>query len=191
MTSILVSIPIFVVSLHSPNGRHLPAVMAVQVDCPWHLQTSGNSHRPHDPIVHCDTRQSQHIFKPTDHIYIRLDGFLSETYHSRLCTSIYMIVSQCISNNKELWGGPILRQSLIFQNEFLTSVTWVPAVQLGTVWPAPSVSATWNRNYQVCPALTGIYRKISNISRTKSKNSNDSRLVLHLSLPNLLKPGVK
>ena len=36
-----------------------------------------------------------------------------------------------------------------------------------------------------------IYRKISNISRTKSQNLNDSRLVLHLSLPNLLKPAVK
>ena len=35
------------------------------------------------------------------------------------------------------------------------------------------------------------YRKISNISRTKSQNLNDSRLVLHLSLPNLLEPGVK
>ena len=35
------------------------------------------------------------------------------------------------------------------------------------------------------------YRKISNIRRTKSQNLNDSRLVLQLSLPNLLKPGVK
>ena len=35
------------------------------------------------------------------------------------------------------------------------------------------------------------YRKISIISRTKFQNLNDSRLVLHLSLPNLLKPGVK
>ena len=35
------------------------------------------------------------------------------------------------------------------------------------------------------------YRKLSNIRRTKSKNLNDSRLVLHLSLPNLLNPGVK
>ena len=35
------------------------------------------------------------------------------------------------------------------------------------------------------------YRKLSNIRRTKSQNLNDSRLVLHLSLPNLLKPGVK
>ena len=40
-------------------------------------------------------------------------------------------------------------------------------------------------------ALHGIYRKLSNIRRTKSQNLNDSRLVLHLSLPNLFKPGVK
>ena len=35
------------------------------------------------------------------------------------------------------------------------------------------------------------YRKISKIRRTKSQNLNDSRLVLHLSLHNLLKPDVK
>ena len=35
------------------------------------------------------------------------------------------------------------------------------------------------------------YCKISNIRCTKSQNLNDSRLILHLSLPNLLKPGVK
>ena len=35
------------------------------------------------------------------------------------------------------------------------------------------------------------YRKISNIRRAKSQNLNDYRLVLPLSLPNLLKPGVK
>ena len=36
-----------------------------------------------------------------------------------------------------------------------------------------------------------IYRWISDISRTKSQNLNVSRFVLQLSLPNLLKPGVK
>ena len=36
-----------------------------------------------------------------------------------------------------------------------------------------------------------VYRKISNISCTKSRNSNDSHLVLQLSPPSLLKPGVK
>ena len=35
------------------------------------------------------------------------------------------------------------------------------------------------------------YHKILNIRRTKSQNLNDYRLVLHLSLPNLLKLGVK
>ena len=35
------------------------------------------------------------------------------------------------------------------------------------------------------------YRKISYISRTKYPNSNVSRLVLQLSLPNPMKPSVK
>ena len=35
------------------------------------------------------------------------------------------------------------------------------------------------------------YRKVSNIRRSKSQNLKDSRLVLQLSLPNRLKPGVK
>ena len=35
------------------------------------------------------------------------------------------------------------------------------------------------------------YRKVSNVSRTKSQKWNDSRLVLQLSLPNPLKSGVK
>ena len=39
------------------------------------------------------------------------------------------------------------------------------------------------------PQLT--YREISNISRTKSQNLNVYRLVLHLSLPSLLKPCIK
>ena len=33
------------------------------------------------------------------------------------------------------------------------------------------------------------YRKLSNIRRAKSQNINDSRLVLHLSLPNLSLPN--
>ena len=35
------------------------------------------------------------------------------------------------------------------------------------------------------------YRKVSNIRRTKSQNLNACRLILYLSLPNPLKPGVK
>ena len=37
--------------------------------------------------------------------------------------------------------------------------------------------------------MMGIYRKISNIRRTKRQNFNDSHFVLKLSLPNPLKPG--
>ena len=40
-------------------------------------------------------------------------------------------------------------------------------------------------------ASTQAYSRISNITRTKSQNLNVSRLVLQLSLCNLLKPGVK
>ena len=36
-----------------------------------------------------------------------------------------------------------------------------------------------------------LYRKVSNIRRTKSQNLNASRLILQLPLPNPLKPGVK
>ena len=36
-----------------------------------------------------------------------------------------------------------------------------------------------------------VYRQDSNISRTKSQNSQDSRTVLRLSLPNPLKPDIK
>ena len=36
-----------------------------------------------------------------------------------------------------------------------------------------------------------MYRKVSNISRTKFQNISDSRPVLQLSLPNLLKPCIK
>ena len=39
--------------------------------------------------------------------------------------------------------------------------------------------------------LSGVYRKTSRISRIKSHNLNVSRLILQLSLPNPLKPGVK
>ena len=45
--------------------------------------------------------------------------------------------------------------------------------------------------YEALMCLSSTYRKVSNISRTKSQNLNDSHLVLKSSLPNPLKPGVK
>ena len=44
---------------------------------------------------------------------------------------------------------------------------------------------------QACVHGPKSYRKVSNIRRTKSQNLNASRLILQLSLPNPLKPGVK
>ena len=71
-----------------------------------------------------------------------------------------------------------------------------PLQPVGDIWIS-------NIGVTVCflwpPGLVGFglakiydtYRKISNIRRAKSTNSNVSRLVLQLSLPNQIKPGVK
>ena len=50
-----------------------------------------------------------------------------------------------------------------------------------------------SRSYETCMVMTlqSLYRQTSNIRHTKSENLNVSRLVLQLSLRNLLKPGVK
>ena len=66
ITIISIDIDSFTVFLHSPNGRHLPAVRAVQGDCQWPLKME-NSHRSREPTMHCDTEQSQPIFIPTHH----------------------------------------------------------------------------------------------------------------------------
>ena len=58
----------FTVSLHCPNGRHLPAVRVVQGDCQWICKTVKT---PADPVIPCsmhrNTRQSQPLFRATYH----------------------------------------------------------------------------------------------------------------------------
>ena len=59
----------------------------------------------------------------------------------------------------------------------------------------PQISMT-SQTSDICehrfPAiLNETHRKMSDISRTKLQNLNDSGLVLHLSLPSSLKPGVR
>ena len=57
----------------------------------------------------------------------------------------------------------------------------------------------WGEMWLICPEVCFIigplemckYRKISNIRCTKSQNCNVSHLVLQLSLPIPLKPGIK
>ena len=48
-----------------------------------------------------------------------------------------------------------------------------------------------NMCYGIKHAEYGNYRQFANIRRTQSQNINGSRLVLWLSLPNPLTPGVK
>ena len=57
----------FTVPLHSPSGRQLPAVRAVQRDGHWGMKNSGNSHWSREPIMQWCTRQSQSIYRPTNH----------------------------------------------------------------------------------------------------------------------------
>ena len=57
----------FTVSLHSPNGRHLPVVRAVQGDCQWPLKNGGNPQQSREPRIHWTLRQLQSIFRPTNY----------------------------------------------------------------------------------------------------------------------------
>ena len=44
----------FTVSLHSHNGRHLPAIMAVQGDCQWPLKSGRYFQQSHAPTIFCN-----------------------------------------------------------------------------------------------------------------------------------------
>ena len=44
----------FTVSLHSPNGKHLLDVRAVQGGCQWPLKNVSNSDLSCEPTIHCD-----------------------------------------------------------------------------------------------------------------------------------------
>ena len=57
----------FTVPLHNPNGRQMPAVRAVQMDCHWSLNNGGNPLWSREPIMQWGTRQPQSIFRPTNH----------------------------------------------------------------------------------------------------------------------------
>ena len=64
---ITMAIDSFTVSLHSTNGRHLPAVRALQRDCQLPLKIGGNSHWSHEPIRHCIWGVIKSIFASADH----------------------------------------------------------------------------------------------------------------------------
>ena len=50
----------FTVPLHSPNGRQMPAIRAVQGDCQLPLQNGGNFQRTCEPTIYCRLRLCQH-----------------------------------------------------------------------------------------------------------------------------------
>ena len=70
--------------------------------------------------------------------------------------------------------------SIIVLNAF-TPIDFMSALPQAIIWPGTSGMSL----------PESMYREFSNIRRTKSQNLNDSRLVLRLSPPNTLKPGVK
>ena len=72
------------------------------------------------------------------------------------------------------------KQNKTKNNISLLFTHWLLAMQYGVT--APHCNGL---------LLDGTHHKISNIRRTKSPNLNVSRLVLQLSLPNPMKPGVK
>ena len=55
------------VTLHSPNGRHLPAIRDVQGDCQWSLKNDDNSHRSCEFTMHCMWGVPQSIFGSINH----------------------------------------------------------------------------------------------------------------------------
>ena len=69
------------------------------------------------------------------------------------------------------------------RNDFLADKTHQSTWRL-------TVYLWWITSYK-SPYGVSIYRKIANIRRTKIQNVNDYRLVLQLSLPNPLNPGLK
>ena len=66
----------FTVSLHSTNGRHLPAVRAVQGDCQWPLQNGGNFQQSPEGIT-CEEFRSLYLDQPIT----KLTKQAEEQYH--------------------------------------------------------------------------------------------------------------
>ena len=64
MTESWASVDSFTVPLHNSNGRHLPAIRAVQRDHQWRLKNGGNSHGSLEPII------SQNSVKVSPSLYL-------------------------------------------------------------------------------------------------------------------------
>ena len=133
---------------------------------------------------------------------------LMSNFYLQLGYSTNRTVSYGIKASLQLWSpvhsqpnqenGIIWFQSKIFsnillfckQNKYVLIAGWMlsSAMSYYTFYQGQKYNSRhwWSRRIKFQS-----YRKISYIRRIKSQNSNDSRLVLQLSLPNSLKPCVK
>ena len=84
---------------------------------------------------------------------------------------------------KNVWLSPTNKSCDLCSHIFLGCFTGTGVI----IWLPQSVSVS----DVTLKDINENYRKVSNIRRTKSQNLNDSRLVMQMSLSNLLKPGFK
>ena len=119
--------------------------------------------------------------------------------------SIIIIMSRLGAKRASLWSNQIsLIHGLRVSCKSLSCLQFCPTVTKCAPCGRPCPSCTCigkTGDVRVLPGWSLIqestwsfkfdYRKICNIRRTKSPNLNVSRLVLQLSLPNPMKPGVK
>ena len=110
-------------------------------------------------------------------------GAFGNLYPFYSCNGLSPVGHKAITRayiNPDHHGAFIMNFFLTVTPSAIWSVVGMLISALVTMLPmrrADNVPLSWN------------YRKISNIRRTKPQNLNDSRLVLQLSLPNLLKPS--
>ena len=114
--------------------------------------------------------------------YGDIDIFICKGYHKKC------LLRACNSTHFRLW-------TIVFDKK---NGHRLPAKSRGAlsakiesvIWLRFETSLTSRNSCSISLDITG-YRQVSNIRRTKFQHLKDSRTVLRLSLPNLLKPDVK
>ena len=112
--------------------------------------------------------------------------------HHFICTQVFCELLKIYSDDAEadVWLYPSHQfGGLLSCTDWHTSSWWLQMTwhQIGAR-PSATTILSWCLPQDITMAH---YRQVSNISHTKSQHINGSRLVLQLSLPNPLKPGVK
>ena len=147
------------------------------------------SHRAaHLPV--CSLRKFLHPGCPVREMNTKTLLKGQNRFHSSLLLRFTAVHSNSMGRTKD--RIPVLKQ---LRSMFCTEASSFSSV---SQWLLTPNDQSQSLNFQLnCPGLNCpsdhiiTYRKVSNIRRTKSQNFNASRLILQLSLPNPLKPGVK